>query len=564
MAHAQDSWLRRSAVIPRNMTTDPGTLDHLERGRESYRRRAWADAYATFSLADQARPLDPDDLDRLGTCAYLTGRDLDFQRILERAYHLNVAAGDRTRGARTAFWLAMTSLLRGEMAIATGWLSRAGRLIESRDCVEQGYLLVPLAEQELVRRNGAAAHAVSSKAVATGQRFDDADLVACARHLQGRALLQQRHVQAGLALLDEAMLAATAGELSPIVTGLIYCSVIEACQQVCALSRAREWTTAFSRWCEQQPDMLAFTGTCLVLRAEIFEFQGAWPDAMTEANRACERSLGANRKPPAGAFYQQGEIFRLQGSFSKAEEAYRHASRLGCEPQPGLALLRMAQGRLDAACAAIRRIVNATTDPFERTKVLPAYIEIMLAGNVVEDARSACAELEELARNIDTDVLHALAAHARGAVELAAGNAQVALDRLRRALQMWQQLEAPYAAARVRTLLGMACRSLGDADTAGLEFAAARTDFQQLGAAADLVRLDAIEHAETRDNRHVLTTRELQVLRLIAAGKTNKRIARDLSLSERTIDRHVSNILTKLNVPSRAAAIAHAYDHKLF
>ena len=546
------------------MTTDRGTLENLERGRESYRRRAWADAYAAFSAADQASPLGPDDLDLMATCAYLTGRDLDFQRVLQRAYHLNVAAGDQTRAARTAFWLGLTCLLRGETGIATGWLSRAGRLIESRDCVEQGFLLVPLAEQELVKRHADAAHAASSNAAAIGQRFGDADLIACARHLQGRALLQQGRVKPGLALLDEAMLTALAGELSPIVTGLIYCSVIEACQQVCALSRAREWTSAFSRWCEQQPDMLAFTGTCLVLRAEILQFQGAWPDAMKEATRACERSARANRKPPAAAFYQQGEILRLQGNFSKAEEAYRNASRLGCEPQPGLALLRMAQGRLDAACASIRRIVNATTDPLERTKLLPAYIEIMLAGGVVQDARSACAELEECAKNIDTDLLHALAAHARGAVELAAGDARAALDPLRRAFQRWHQLEAPYAAARVRMLLGMACRSLGDTETAGLEFDAARTDLQELGAALDLARLDAVEHEHTRAKRHLLTIRELEVLRMIAAGKTNKRIARHLSLSERTIDRHVSNILTKLNVPSRAAAIAYAYDHQLF
>jgi tetratricopeptide (TPR) repeat protein len=333
-ACAQNSWLRRSAAIPRNMTTDRGTLEKLERGRESYRRRAWADAYAAFSAADQASPLDPDDLDLMATCAYLTGRGLHSQSILERAYHLNVAAGDQTRAARTAFWLGLTCLLRGETGIATGWLSRAGRLIESRDCVEQGFLLVPLAEQELVKRNADAAHTVSSNAAAIGQRFGDADLIACARHLQGRALLQQGRVKPGLALLDEAMLTAMAGELSPIVTGLIYCSVIEACQQVCALSRARELTSAFSRWCEQQPDMLAFTGTCLVLRAEILQFQGAWPDAMKEATRACDRSARANRKPPAAAFSRQGEIFRLQGNFSKAEEAYRNASRLGCEPQP--------------------------------------------------------------------------------------------------------------------------------------------------------------------------------------------------------------------------------------
>lgn len=538
-------------------------LDTLEQGRAAYRRRAWNEAYGALSLADQARPLDHDDLELLGTCAYLTGRDQDFQRVLERAHHLNLSAGNQARAARAAFWLALTALLRSDKGIATGWLSRAGRLIESRDCVEQGYLLLPLAEQHLAERNGAAAHAAASRAAAVGQRFGDADLVACARHLQGRALLDKGTVKAGLALLDEAMLAAMTGELSPIFTGLIYCSVIDACQKVCALSRAREWTAALSKWCEQQPDMLAFTGTCLVHRAEILEFEGAWPDALSEATRACERRAPTDRRPPAAAFYLQGEILRLQGNISAAEEAYHNASRWGCEPQPGLALLLMAQGRWDVACATIRRVVTATTDPFERAKLLPAYIEIMLSGSAVKEASSACAELEELAENIDTDVLHALAAHARGAVELADGDARTAIAPLRRAFQMWQQLGVPYAAARVRVLLGGVCLSLGDAETAGLEFGAARAVFQQLGAVPDLVRLDAIDE-QTRSHRPLLTSRELQVLRLIAAGKTNKSIACELSLSERTIDRHVSNILTKLGVPSRAAATAYAYDHKLF
>ena len=546
------------------MKGDRATLDTLEQGRAAYHRRAWADAYQALSLADQARPLDSDDLERMGTCAYLTGRDDDFRRILERVHHLKVSAGDPERAARAAFWLGLTGLFRGEKGIATGWLSRAGRLIESRDCVEQGYLLLPVAEQHLGERDGLAAHAVASRAAAIGQRFGDSDLVACARHLQGRALLNQGSVHAGLALLDEGMLAAMTGELSPIFTGLIYCSVIEACQKVCALSRAREWTLALSKWCEQQPDMLAFTGTCLLHRAEILLFEGAWPDALFEAIRACERRARSDQRPPAAAFYVQGEIHRLRGHVPAAEEAYRQASRMGYEPQPGLALLLMTQGRLDAACASIRRVVTATTDPFERTNLLPAYIEIMLSGAALEEARIACAELEELAEKIDMDVLHALAANARGAVEMANGDTRTALVRLRGALERWQQLGVPYAAARVRVLLGVVCRSLGDAEAAELEFGAARADFQRLKATPDLVHLDAIAWGQTANPRSLLTSRELQVLRLIAAGKTNKSIARELKVSERTIDRHVSNILTKLDVPSRAAATAYAYDHKLF
>jgi len=539
-------------------------LDTLKQGREAYHRRAWADAYTSLSLADQTCPLGTEDLELLGTSAYLTGRDLDFQRILERAHHAHVTAGDQVRAARSGFWLGLSFLLRGEIGPASGWLSRVRRLVESRDCVEQGYLLLPAAEQCLAEGNGEAAHDAASSAASIGSRFGDADLIACARHLQGRALIQRGQIKAGLVLLDEAMLAVIAGELSPIITGLIYCSVIEACQQVYALSRAREWTSALSRWCEQQPEMVAFTGTCLVRRAEILQFHGAWPDAMTEACRACERSEQANQKPPGAALYQQAEIHRLRGKFAAAEEAYRGASRLGCEPQPGLALLRMAQGRTDAGCAAIRRVVNAATDPLQRTKLLPAYIEILLARGDVQEARSACCDLEELAEKIDTDALSAMAAHSRGAVELAAGDAQAALSPLRRAFEAWQQVEAPYAAARVRVLIALACRSLGDEETAALELSVARTVFDQLGAAPDLTRLDAFEKCEASVHRQQLTTRELQVLRLIAVGKTNKTIAGQLSLSERTIDRHVSNILTKLNVPSRAAATAYAYDHKLF
>jgi DNA-binding CsgD family transcriptional regulator len=538
-------------------------VDTLHRGRGSYGRHEWADAYTSLSLADQACPLSAEDLELLGTSAYLIGRDQDSERIFERAHHAHAAAGDQVRAARSAFWLGLCVLLRGEIAPASGWLSRARRLLDSRDCVEQGYLLLPVAEQCLAEDDVETAYDAATRAAGVGNRFGDADLIACAHHLQGRALIRQGQVKGGLALLDEAMLAVTVGELSPIITGLIYCSVIEACQQVHALSRAREWTSALSRWCEQQPAMVAFTATCLVRRAEILQFHGDWPAALSEACRACECSRDAHRKPPGTAFYQQAEIHRLRGEFVAAEEAYRTASRLGCEPQPGLALLRLVQGRTDAACAAIRRVVNAATDRLQSAKLLPAYIEVMLATGDVQEARSACRELADLAATIDTDALRAGAAHSRGAVELAEGDARAALSSLHYAFEAWQQIEVPYAAARVRMLIGVACRLLGDQETAALEFGAARAAFHQLGAAPDLARLDTFENPDTLTQPQRLTTRELQVLRLVAAGKTNKTIATVLSLSERTIDRHVGNILAKLDVPSRAAATAYAYRYKL-
>jgi DNA-binding CsgD family transcriptional regulator len=538
-------------------------LDHLQHGRESYERRSWNDAYESLLFADRETSLAIDDLERLATSSYLIGRDLEFQGFLDRLHRVHLDSDDKQRAARCAFWLGLSLLLRGDIGQANAWNIRGQRLVEGRDCVEQGYLLLPTAEQQLREGSHAAAHATAADAAGIGDRFRDADLSSAARHVQGRALIQQGQVSSGLGLLDEMMLAVIGGELSPIMTGLMYCSVIAVCREVYALGRAREWTSALSGWCEQQFEMVAFTGTCLVHRAAIMQLHGAWPDAMAEASRACERARRVDRKPPGAALYQQGEIHRLRGEYAAAEEAYRGASLHGCEPQPGLALLRMAQGRPDAACAAIRRLESASTDRLQRARLLPAYYDIMVATGDLQEARRACHELEELAGVFGSDALRAMAAHARGSIGLTEGDASAALGPLRGAFEMWERLQAPYESARVRVLIGLACRALGDEETAALEFNAARALFEQLEAAPELAHLDTCGTRETLRHEHPLTTRERDVLRLVVAGNTNKAIAAALYLSERTIDRHVSNILSKLDVPSRAAATAYAYDHKL-
>lgn len=540
--------------------------DRLERGRDLFKRRAWAEAYGSLSLADRVVPLGAEDLELLATSAYLIGRDDDYLSALERAHRAHLEHGDDVRAVRCAFWLGLRLMFRGETGRATGWLGRAQRLLEreKHQCVESGYLLLPVVQRYLGARDWESAYATAASAAQLGERFAEADLVAIARHLQGRARLQQGQVAEGLALLDEAMVAVTAGELSPLITGLIYCSVIEGCQQVFAVGRAREWTSALAHWCELQPEMVAFTGVCRVHRAEIMQLRGAWRDAIEEAQRAFARcsELG-DRRAAAEAFYQQGEVHRLRGELVAADEAYRSASQWGREPQPGLALLRLAQGRTDAAVMAVRRVASATTDRLQRVGLLAASIEIMLAAGSLEEARDACRELEHTAASIGTDVLSAIAAQAQGAVELAEGDASAALAHLRRAWQAWQQIDAPYPAARVRMLAGLACRALGDDDGSKLELDAARAVFERLGAAADLARIDALAGKMSSASAGGLTARELQVLRLVAAGKTNKAIAAELHLSEKTVDRHVSNIFTKLGVPSRAAATAYAYEHEL-
>jgi tetratricopeptide (TPR) repeat protein len=348
-------------------------MNLLEHGRECYERRAWGDAYHALQSADKAAPLDFDDLDRLATAAYLTGHELESQRLLERLYRAHVENGDAARAARCSYWLWLTFFLRGEIGQSSAWTMRGQRLVENCDCVERGYLAIAVAEQQLREGRAGLAYATAGQAAIIGEAFRDADLTAGARHTQGRALIQQGDVVAGLKSLDETMLATVAGELSPIMTGLMYCSIIDTCRQVFALGRAREWTAAFSVLCDQQPDMDAFTGICLVHRSEIMQLQGAWPEALAEACRACERAQRAERKPPGAGLYQQGEIHRLRGEFAKAEDAYRAASELGFEPQPGLALLRLAQGRTEAACAAIRRVTSATSDRVRRAGVLPVH-----------------------------------------------------------------------------------------------------------------------------------------------------------------------------------------------
>ena len=529
----------------------------LDSGRRAFERQAWSEAYKQLSTADRHDALVADDLERLAVAAYLLGRDENSVSAFDRAYRLHVYAESPDRAARCAFWLGLTLLLRGEAGAATGWLSRGQRRIGDLDCVEQGYLSLPVAELQLAQGNADSARETAAKAMSIGEQFADADLIAIAQHLQGRALIQQWHVREGLALLDEAMVAATADELSPIVTGLIYCSVIEVCQQTLALERAREWTSSFARWCSRQTDLVAFTATCLVCRSEVLQLTGHWADAMKEAKLACQRP-GA----PARAFYQQAEVHRLRGEFDEAEAAYCQASEAGCDPQPGLCLLRLAQNQAAAAGAMIRRTLQATADRGQRAKLLPAYVEAMLALKQQDDANTASDELTAIASDVNTDTIRAMAAQVAGTVALTDGDATAAIRSLRTATQIWEQIGVLYESGRSRVLIGLACRELADDEGARLEFDGARAIFERLGATAELRNLQKLTATCTQIPRG-LSNRELQVLRLVAAGHTNKAIAQELHISQKTVDRHVSNIFTKLNTSTRTAAAAFAYEHNL-
>ena len=537
----------------------------LARGREAAGRLAWADAYTALSLADRSSSLAGKDLELLATAAYLLGRVNDCLRALQRAQQLHAERGDLRRAARCAFWLVFHLINQGELTQASGWLARANRLLEhEQECAERGYLLLPVALQHVVAGDYAGARRTAARAAAIGRHAGEADLVALALQLRGRAMVREGRVSEGLVLLDETMVAVVAGELSPPAAGTVYCSVIDACQEIMEWRRAHEWTAALAAWCGKQPDMVTFTGQCLVHRAEILHLHGAWPQAVEEARRAGERLVqGADSYATGAAFYRQAEVYRVLGDFTAAEDAYQQASRWGREPQPGLALLRLAQGRTDAAAAAIRRVLAETSEKFRRARLLPAQVEIMLAVGEVKAAADAASELTGIASGYETAALRAVADHAHGAVLLAEGDARAAVVALRGAWQVWRELEAPYEAARVRVLVGLGCRALGDEEAAAMELDAARGVFAQLGATPDLARLGTLDGRAGAAKGHGLTARELQVLRLLAAGKTNHAIATDLFLAEKTVDRHVTNIYTKLGVSSRAAATAYAYQHRL-
>jgi DNA-binding CsgD family transcriptional regulator len=536
----------------------------LAGGREAHRRQAWADAFALFTDADATEPLAPADLELAAEAADLAGRGDDAILLLRRAYLANAEAGATGPALRCGYWLAKTLAWGGEFAQAGAWLARARRLAEAGpDCAERGYL--QLYETEQLFRAGAFAELLTATQalVAVAVPGDDADLAAAALMMSGGALILSGRVEAGLAQLDEAMVAVTSGDLSARATGMIYCVVIGICQDLHELPRAREWSEALADWCAAQPEFTgAYRGLCRVHRVVLLRLSGGWPTALSEARLACRQLTAGYGEVVAGAaFYQLAELHRLRGEFAEAEAAYRDALRYGGDIQPGMALLRLAQGRTDPAAAAIRRALAESADVVQRTPLLPAAAEVLSAAGDLTGAAQAAAELAAVAEQVGTAALVAMSGQATGTVRLAEGAVEKALPALRGACRQWHELDVPYEAARTRVLIAQACRTLGDRESADLELEAARRVFADLGAAPDVSTVDSLQRSGV--DTAGLSPRELEVVRLVAAGRSNQAIAAQLVLSEKTVARHLSNIFGKLGVGSRTAAAAYAYEHGL-
>jgi ATP/maltotriose-dependent transcriptional regulator MalT len=533
----------------------------VELGREAFARRQWGKAHALLNTGD---PLGVDDLERLAVAAYLLGRDEESDEAWQRAQLECVRLGERERGARCAFWLGLSLLLRGEMAQGSGWLARAERLVEGEPpCAARGFLLVPAFLEALESGDPATADRLAAGLVDIARLCGDKDLLAFGLLAGGQVSLARGDSSRGMKLLDEVMVSVATGEVSPLPAGIIYCAVIEACMDVFDLRRAAEWTEALYTWCTSQPDLVPYRGQCLVHRSQVLQANGRWAEAATEAEQARQR-LSAPAHPALGlALYQQGELHRLRGEFAEAERAYQAASDHGREPVPGFALLRLAEGRLEAAVAATRRMVEESRGQPTRPAILGAAVEILLSTGEVPAARSVGDELATIAQTLDVPVLHAMADYAAGSVLLTEGDAPAALAMLRRASIRWRELNMPYEAARARVLVALACRTAGDHDAAGLELGAACAAFERIGARPDLDRATRLAGTSLHRRADALTDREREVLRLVATGRTNRQIAAELVLSEHTVARHLQNIFLKLSLSSRAAATAYAYEHHL-
>jgi len=477
--------------------SDTNILDHARTALDDH---AWQDAYEAFVSLRDTEELSPEDWERFGEAAWWSAHPQESLDAFERAYTAHTSAGNLRRAGYVSLRLAIEHADRMEPALWNGWLQRSIRLLSDLpDCVERGYLELGLVRASFDR--GAVDDAIqhATRAQEIGSRFGDPDLVAYGLVLRGGAMVFMGQIEAGLALVDEGILSAVGGELTPYAAGSIYCITIGVCRSVADYGRAAEWTAAAARWCERQ-SITAFPGVCRVQRAEIMLLHGRFTEAEEEAQRALTELSAFGRLPQAGAgSYEIGEIRLRLGDLDGAEDAFGTAHRLGFEPHPGLGLLHLARGRIDAARAAIVTALADAVEPLDRARLLAARAQIALVAHDVTDARAAAEELEGIASRIPSPVIHAMAHEAKGATLTLEDDPAAAIVELRKGLRAWTEVDAPFEAAQTRRWLALAHRLSGDETSAVLELQAAKEAFERLGAHREADRCDELIRAGEQD-----------------------------------------------------------------
>lgn len=537
--------------------------DTLTAAREAYARGDWMVARDGFLTAREERPLGPGDLAALSDAAWWLGLTDETLVVAEEAYHQFLQQGDKPRAAHLALDIGFLSMLRGDVAFGSGWISRAERtLVGEPECAEHALLAYASAQDALAADELDAALASARQIQDIGRRHEDPTTQAIGLVVEGLTLIKRGDIEDGVARLDEAMLPVTAGQVAPAWAGNIYCQMMATCHELADVRRAREWTAATERWCEGFTSAAMFAGICRVHRAQLLALEGRWERAEQESLRVCRDLAGMNVDVVAEGHYQVGEMRRLRGDFAAAMRAYEQAQGLGRDPQPGIALVRLAEGHPHDAATSIRAaLVGAANDRVARARLCAGFVEIALANGDVAAAQDAVDELERFAGTYPRGAFQATAGQAQGAVWIAKGSADKALPLLRDALRDWQALGAPYETAKVRVLLAQAYRQVGDTDGSSRELEHAAEAFRTLGARPDSDRSTTMRRREVLPGG--LTPREAQVLACVAAGQRNRDIAVSLHISEKTVARHLSNIFTKLGLSSRTEAAAYAFDHGL-
>lgn len=480
----------------------------LESGRDAARREAWREAFDLLSAADSDRGLAPQDLESLADAAWWNGRADSAMEARERAYASYIKAGENLRAAMVALRLVSDYRSRLATAVGMGFLNRAKRLLrEQAPCREQGYLAATIANVARYAGDFDLALEQAREAFEIGIHFADRDLQAMALHEQGQVLVARGDIAEGLAILDESMVAAVGGEVGPYFTGLLFCGMIGTCQAIADYRRAAEWVDAANRAFERR-SIAVFPGDCRLHRAEILRLQGAWTEAEHEARRASEELRGYDLRHVGFGFYEIGEVRLRWGDLTAAEEAFAKAHEFGRDPQPGLAMLRLAEGKSQAALTMIKHALeNSSWDRLGCARLLPAAVEIGLAAGDGAAAAGWLQELKAIVEGYEAPILNASALCAQGAVQLAEGHAADAVGSLREGWTLWHDLGMPYEGGKARALLALGHMAQGDKETARLELHAAKSTFERLGAAPDARRTsEALEKlADVREARERIT-----------------------------------------------------------